>query len=57
MFSHGLGGSRSGSAFLGEHWAARSYVAVSLQHPGSDDSVWKSESREDHMGGSSTLHP
>ena len=23
LFSHGLGGSRNGSAFLGEHWAAR----------------------------------
>ncbi|MGO8837118.1 MAG: alpha/beta hydrolase family protein [Limisphaerales bacterium] len=43
LFSHGLGGSRSGSAFLGEHWAARGYVAVFLQHPGSDDSVWKNE--------------
>ncbi|HWX21114.1 MAG TPA: hypothetical protein VN578_14530 [Candidatus Binatia bacterium] len=28
LFSHGLGGSRTGSAFLGEHWAARGYVAV-----------------------------
>jgi len=43
LFSHGLGGSRTGSAFLGEHWAARGYVAVFLQHPGSDDSVWKNE--------------
>jgi len=41
LFSHGLGGTREGSAFLGEHWAARGYVAVFLQHPGSDDSVWK----------------
>ena len=41
LFSHGLGGSREGSAFLGDHWAARGYVAVFLQHPGSDDSVWK----------------
>jgi predicted dienelactone hydrolase len=41
LFSHGLGGSREGSAFLGQHWAARGYVAVFLQHPGSDDSVWK----------------
>jgi len=37
LFSHGLGGTRTGSAFLGEHWAARGYVAVFLQHPGSDD--------------------
>jgi predicted dienelactone hydrolase len=41
LFSHGLGGSREGSAFLGSHWAARGYMAVFLQHPGSDDSVWK----------------
>lgn len=41
LFSHGLGGTRAGNAFLGEHWAARGYVAVFLQHPGSDDSVWK----------------
>lgn len=43
LFSHGLGGSRNGSAFLGVHWAARGYVAVFLQHPGSDESVWKRE--------------
>lgn len=41
LFSHGLGGNREGSAFLGKHWAQRGYVAVFLQHPGSDDSVWK----------------
>jgi predicted dienelactone hydrolase len=34
LFSHGLGGNREGSAFLGRHWAARGYVAVFLQHPG-----------------------
>ncbi|MEI6234750.1 MAG: dienelactone hydrolase [Planctomycetota bacterium] len=41
LFSHGLGGSREGSVFLGTHWASRGYVAVFLQHPGSDTSVWK----------------
>jgi predicted dienelactone hydrolase len=41
LFSHGLGGSREGSAFLGRHWAGRGYVAVFLQHPGSDASVWQ----------------
>lgn len=41
LFSHGLGGSRTTCAYLGEHWAARGYVAVFLQHPGSDESVWK----------------
>ena len=34
LFSHGLGGSREGNAFMGRHWAARGYVAVFLQHPG-----------------------
>lgn len=41
LFSHGLGGSRTGNAYLGNHWSARGYVAVFLQHPGSDESVWK----------------
>ena len=43
LFSHGLGGTRNGSRFLGEHWAARGYVAVFLQHPGSDDSAWRDQ--------------
>jgi len=41
LFSHGLGGSREGCAYLGRHWVARGYVAVFLQHPGSDASVWQ----------------
>ncbi|TWU35042.1 alpha/beta hydrolase family protein [Novipirellula artificiosorum] len=44
LFSHGLGGSREGCSYLGKHWSARGYVAVFLQHPGSDDSVWKDTS-------------
>lgn len=49
LFSHGLGGSREGSAYLGKHWAARGYVAVFLQHPGSDISVWKDKPRRKRM--------
>ncbi len=41
LFSPGLGGSREGYAYLGTHWASRGYVTVVLQHPGSDDSVWR----------------
>jgi predicted dienelactone hydrolase len=41
VFSHGLGGSRANNAYLGEHLAKRGYVALFLQHPGSDESVWK----------------
>ena len=43
LFSHGLGGNRQASVYLGRHWAARGYVAVFLQHPGSDDGVWKNQ--------------
>jgi predicted dienelactone hydrolase len=43
LYSPGLGGSRNGSAYLGNHWAARGYVAVFLQHPGSDSSVWRDQ--------------
>ena len=41
IHSHGLGGTKNTSSFLGKHWAARGYVAVFVQHPGSDDAVWK----------------
>ncbi len=41
LFSHGLGGSRNNSAYLGQHWASSGYVAVFVQHIGSDESVWK----------------
>ena len=41
FFSHGLGGSREGSAYLAEHWSARGYLCVFIQHPGSDTSVWE----------------
>ena len=41
LFSHGLGGSRENNPYLGQHWAARGYVAVFVQHQGSDTAVWK----------------
>lgn len=50
LFSHGLGGSREGSPFLGEHWAARGYVAVFLQHPGSDVDVWRGKPLAERRG-------
>jgi predicted dienelactone hydrolase len=40
LFSHGLGGSREGGAYLGEALAAHGYIAVHIQHPGSDESIW-----------------
>ncbi len=41
FFSHGLGGSRDNNTYLGNHWAMRGYVVVFVQHPGSDEGVWK----------------
>ena len=40
LFSHGLGGSRRACGYLGEHWSARGYVVVFMQHAGSDEAVW-----------------
>jgi dienelactone hydrolase len=41
LFSHGLGGSRNNNGYLGRYWAEAGYVAVFIQHIGSDESVWK----------------
>lgn len=49
LFSHGLGGSREASPYLGTHWAAAGYVCVFLQHPGSDEDVWESVPRRRRM--------
>lgn len=45
LFSHGLGGSREAAGYLGRHWASHGYVSVHLQHPGSDESLWRGESQ------------
>lgn len=49
LFSHGLGGSRNGNHFLGNHWAGRGYITVFLQHPGSDTSVWQEKPLRERM--------
>jgi predicted dienelactone hydrolase len=36
IFSHGLGGNRDGAEYLLRHLAENGYVAVAVQHPGSD---------------------
>ena len=43
LFSHGLGGSCQNNPYLGKHWSARGYAVVFVQHPGSDESVWKGQ--------------
>lgn len=49
LFSHGLGGTRDMSKYLGEHWSKRGYAVVCLQHPGSDDSVWRDAPLRERM--------
>lgn len=44
IFSHGLGGSREGGRVWGEHWSANGYLVIHVQHPGSDESLWKGAS-------------
>ncbi len=39
LFSHGLGGNRFTAVYLGEHWLARGYLVVFMQHPGSDETI------------------
>jgi predicted dienelactone hydrolase len=41
LLSHGLGGSRDGLGYLGRALAAAGFVAVHLQHPGTDSALWQ----------------
>lgn len=41
LISHGLGGTREAMGYAATHWCSHGYVVVALQHPGSDDAVWK----------------
>ena len=45
VFSHGLGGSIDCCSYLATAWASRGFVVVMLQHPGSDENVWKGKVR------------
>ncbi|MCK8785529.1 acetylhydrolase [Roseomonas sp. NAR14] len=41
LISHGLGGTRDGLGYLGRAFAEAGFIAVHLQHPGSDGAVWR----------------
>lgn len=41
VFSHGLGGSRTGYSYLGEAWSSRGTASLHIQHVGSDQSLWQ----------------
>ena len=47
LFSHGLGGSRDGGKFWAAHWASHGYLVIAMQHPGSDESLWKNDAPGD----------
>lgn len=40
VFSHGIGGSRQGYRYLGQHLAANGWASLHVQHVGSDRHVW-----------------
>lgn len=46
LWSHGLGGSVDGASFLSRFLASHGYVAVHVQHHGTDSSLW--EGKEGH---------
>jgi predicted dienelactone hydrolase len=41
LFSHGLGGSLDAGHIWAREWASHGYIVMTLQHAGSDESVWK----------------
>ena len=41
IWSHGLGGSRDGAAFLARYIASHGYVLINIQHAGTDTSLWE----------------
>jgi hypothetical protein len=40
VFSHGIGGSRRGYSWLGQHFARQGIASLHLQHVGSDRTLW-----------------
>ncbi len=49
LFSHGLGGSLEGGKLWAAEWAAHGFMVVSLQHAGSDESIWKGVPTKDRI--------
>jgi hypothetical protein len=43
IWSHGLGGTRDGAAFLARFVAGYGYILAHIQHDGTDDSLWRNE--------------
>jgi len=43
LFSHGLGGSLDAGTTWGEAWSRSGFAVIQLQHPGSDQDLWRGE--------------
>ncbi|HPD83506.1 MAG: hypothetical protein R3D88_05650 [Alphaproteobacteria bacterium] len=63
LWSHGLGGSVDGAAFLSRYIASHGYIVVHLQHHGTDSSLWEGKPghpwdiiRSQHIPRSATMN-
>jgi pimeloyl-ACP methyl ester carboxylesterase len=45
LFSHGLGSSIDNCAYLANAWTSHGFVCILVQHPGSDENIWKGKVR------------
>jgi predicted dienelactone hydrolase len=45
LFSHGIGGSIDCCSYLAKEWSRNGFVCVFIQHPGSDENIWKGKIR------------
>jgi len=45
LFSHGIGSSIENCVYFANTWTAHGFVCVLVQHPGSDEKVWKGKVR------------
>ena len=45
LFSHGIGSSIESCSYLANAWTSYGFVCVFVQHPGSDENIWKGKVR------------
>ena len=63
IWSHGLGGSRDGAAFLARHIAEQGFIVINVTHRGTDTTLWEGKPghpwdaiRATHISRRTTLH-
>jgi predicted dienelactone hydrolase len=45
LFSHGLGGTYDRCSYLSRMWSSFGFIVISVQHPGSDERIWRGKIR------------